>query len=161
MHYLLRCSANIFSCTCTNPGYCSYFKHDCTNTSVTAYYPTVPAPPSNPNHYPPVPPGNPAHYPPAPPGHAALPQRELSNAAAAFSSHLSTGLGFDHNLGYQQLTMEQLRNNTWVLIQADRMLQNGTQNEPLLNPLTGMGAALGVATNNVSTVDQLYAATKF
>ena len=51
-YHLLRCSANIFSCTCTNPGYCSYFKHDCTNTSVTAYYPTVPAPPSNPNHYP-------------------------------------------------------------------------------------------------------------
>ena len=47
------------------------------------------------------------------------------------SSHLSTGLGFDHNLGYQQLTMEQLRNDTRVLIEADRMLQDGTQNVPL------------------------------
>jgi hypothetical protein len=37
-------------------------------------------------------------------------------------------------------------------------LLNSTHNVPPLNPLAGMGAALGV-NNQVSTVDQLYAAT--
>ena len=129
--------------------------------SVPAYYPSAPpAPPtSNPAYYQqPAPPGNPAQHLPLQAGHAPLTPRELSHAAAALNSHLSTGLGFDHNLGYQQLTMEQLRRDPRVLTEADRLLQTGTQNVPPLNPLSGMGAALGAA-NNVSTVDQLYAAT--
>ena len=137
--------------------------------SVPAYYPSAPAPPSNPAynnpvlpgnpaHHPHVQPGNPGHHPHVQPGHTAVPPRDLSNAAAALNSQLSTGLGFDHNLGYQRLTMDQLRSDPRVLGDADRLLQNGTQNVHPLNPLNGMGTALG-AGNNVSTVDQLYAAT--
>ena len=43
-------------------------------------------------------------------------------------------------------------------MEADRLLQQGVNNVPPLNPLTtGLGGAIGM--NNVSTVDQLYAAT--
>ena len=57
--------------------------------------------------------------------------------------------------------MEQLRSDPWVPGEAGRLLQNGIQNVPPLNPLAGMGwgGALGIAANNVSTVDQLYATT--
>ena len=55
--------------------------------------------------------------------------------------------------------MEQLRNDPTVLGLANRQLQNSMQNVPALNPLAGMGAALGVPASNVSTVDQLYATT--
>ena len=87
-----------------------------------------------------------------------LPPPSLANAAAALNSHLSTGLGYNHNLGYQPLTMDQLRGNIGVTVEADRMLQQGIRNVPPLNPVAGMAGAVG-ATNNVSTVDQLYAAT--
>ena len=86
----------------------------------------------------------------------------VSAAASALTSHLSTGLGHTHNLGYQALTMDQLRRDPNLLAEANRLLNNTTQNIPPLNPLAGMGAAMGAAlgaASNVSTVDQLYAAT--
>ena len=86
-----------------------------------------------------------------------LPPSSLVNAAASLNSHLSSGLGYSHNFGYEPLTMEQLRRDTRVAMEADRLLQHGVSNVPPLNPLTtGMGGAVGT---NVSTVDQLYAAT--
>ena len=87
-----------------------------------------------------------------------LPPTSLANAAAALNSHLSSGLGYNHNLGYQPLTMEQLRNDNRVVLEADRLLQQGVNNVHPLNPLAA-GMAGNVAGNNVSTVDQLYAAT--
>lgn len=90
---------------------------------------------------------------------APVPPPSLANAAAALNSHLSTGLGHSHNLGYQPLTMEQLRGNLGVTVEADRMLQQGISNVPPLNPIAGMTGTVGNNTNNVSTVDQLYAAT--
>ena len=87
-----------------------------------------------------------------------LPPSSLASAAAALNSHLSSGLGYNHNFGYQPLTMEQLRRDDRITSEADRLLQQGVNNVPPLNPLaTGLGGA--VAMNNVSTVDQLYAAT--
>ena len=86
-----------------------------------------------------------------------LPPASLANAAAALNTHLSTGLGYNHNLGYQPLTMDQLRSNQGVTVEADRMLQEGIRNVPPLNPIAGMTVA--ASATNVSTVDQLYAAT--
>ena len=91
----------------------------------------------------------------------ASPPQIVSSAAATLNSHLNTGLGHQHNLGYSALTMDQLRSNPTLL--ANQMLTESLNAvPPLNNPLAGMGAALGAAggvRTNVSTVDQLYAAT--
>ena len=93
------------------------------------------------------------------PSATALPPSSLANAAAALNSHLSAGLGYTHNFGYQPLTMEQLRSDNRVSLEADRLLQQGVNNVHPLNPLTTSGMVGNVGVNNVSTVDQLYAAT--
>ena len=79
---------------------------------------------------------------------APVPPPSLANAATALNSHLSTGLGHSHNLGYQSLTMEQLRSNLGVTVEADRMLQQGISNVPPLNPTAGMTRTVGSNTNN-------------
>ena len=87
------------------------------------------------------------------------PPQVLTNAAAALSSHLNTGLGHQHNLGYQPLTINQLRSNPAVAVEADRMLQAGIQSVPPLNPTPGLSFTDSTYNNQVSTVDQLFAAT--
>ena len=118
------------------------------------------APPVPVDPQPPVPV---APAPPGPPGASIVSAPHIvSNAAATLNSHLNTGLGHNHNMGYHALTMDQLRSNPHLLSEANNLLNVNTQEVPPLNPLTGMGAALGaigVRPNNVSTVDQLYAAT--
>ena len=86
----------------------------------------------------------------------------VASAAASLSSHLQSGLGHNHNFGYSGLTMDQLRNNPAVVSDANRLLATSTHNVPPLNPLAGMGQALGTLNgghNQVNSVDQLYAAT--
>ena len=97
-----------------------------------------------------------------PVGVPTTPPQVLSNAAAALQSHLNSGLGHQHNLGYQPLTMDQLRSNSHVVADANRMLHENVQNVPPLNQFAGIsplgGSAVSVR-NQVSTVEQLYAAT--
>ena len=126
--------------------------------------PSAPPVPADPQ--PPVPSVPQPPVPSAPalpgPGNVSAPQI-VTNAAATLTSHLNTGLGHNHNLGYQALTMDQLRSNPHLLNEANNLLNVSTLEVPPLNPLSGMGATLGAAggvrPNNVSTVDQLYAAT--
>ena len=85
----------------------------------------------------------------------------VSSAAAALSSHLQTGLGHQHNLGYQALTMDQLRSDQAVVAQANRLLASSTSSVPPLNPMFGLGGTqnLGLGSNQVTSVDELFAAT--
>ena len=86
----------------------------------------------------------------------------VASAAASLSSHLQSGL--QDNFGYSGLNIEQLRSNTAVVSEANRVLASSTAGVPPLNPhpLTGMGAALGMpgnGNNQVTSVDQLYRVT--
>ena len=86
----------------------------------------------------------------------------VSSAASALSAQLQSGLGHQHNLGYTSLTMDQLRADQDVLNRANRMLADSTRGVAPLNPLDGMGSALGTLgsrRNQVISVDELYAAT--
>ena len=89
-----------------------------------------------------------------------VPTQSLANAALALNSHLNTGLGQNHNLGYEPLTLEQLRRDPRTAHSAELLLQQEVRNIAPLNPLSGMGQSSGTS-NQVSnsTVDQLYAAT--
>ena len=90
------------------------------------------------------------------------PPQVVASAAASLTAQLQSGLGHSHNLGYESLTMDQLRNNAAVVSEANRILANATHQVPPLNPLSGMGQALGTLSggnNLVSSVDALYAAT--
>ena len=84
----------------------------------------------------------------------------VQTADASFAGHLQSGLGHDHNSGYNGLTMEQLRRNPTVVSEANLVLAGITTAVP---PLSGMGAAMGNSglqrTTQVNSVDQLYAAT--
>ena len=84
----------------------------------------------------------------------------VQTADASFAGHLQSGLGHDHNSGYNGLTMEQLRPNPTVVSEANLVLAGITTAVP---PLSGMGAAMGNSglqrTTQVNSVDQLYAAT--
>ena len=119
----------------------------------------------------------PPSYPTAPPSYPAAPSAPppptfstpataphlVSSAAASLSSHLQAGLGHQHNFGYQGITMNDLRSNQAMVTEANRVLANSTLNVPPLNPLAGMGVAIGnlnsSGQNQVTSVDQLYSAT--
>ena len=82
---------------------------------------------------------------------------QVSNAAAALNAQMSVNLG-PPQAAYQPLNMGQLRSDPQIAMNAERLLQNNIQNVPPLNPWAAHGApASGVS--QVSTVDQLYAAT--
>jgi hypothetical protein len=85
----------------------------------------------------------------------------VSSAAASLSAALQAGLGMQHNYGYSGLTMDNLRSNPGIASQAAAVLASATQGVPPLNPLAGMGAALGTLRNDqvINSVDQLYLAT--
>ena len=86
----------------------------------------------------------------------------VTSAATSLASQLQTGLGHHHNFGYQALTMDQLRSDQAVLAEANRLLANSNRNVPPLNPLAGMGEAMGTlrgGNSQVPSVDQLFAAT--
>lgn len=122
--------------------------------------PTTPQAPAAPP--PPVPSAPPAPGQPGADNVSASAPQIVTSAAATLNSHLNTGLGHQHNLGYQALTMDQLRSNPNLLANANQLLTESVHGVPPLNPLAGMGAALGATGGvrlNVSTVDQLYAAT--
>ena len=90
------------------------------------------------------------------------PSQVVANAAAALNAQLSSGIGHRHNMGYEALTINQLRADQNVSGNANRLLNSAVQNVPPLNPLNDMGAAAVSGSNsstNVSTVDQLFAAT--
>ena len=122
--------------------------------------PSAPQAPAAPS--PPVPSAPPQPGQPGADTVSATPPQIVTNAAASLTSHLNTGLGHQHNLGYSALTMDQLRSNPGLLANANMLLNENINAVPPLNPLAGMGATLGAvggARPNVSTVDQLYAAT--
>ena len=91
------------------------------------------------------------------------PPHVLQTAASQLASHLQSGLGHQHNFGYNGLTMDQLRSNPGVVSEANRLLATTTSAVPPLNPLEGMGMDLGRLgahrQGQVTSVDQLYAAT--
>ena len=90
------------------------------------------------------------------------PPQVVASAAARMTAQLQSGLGHSHNMGYENLTMEQLRSNAAIVSEANRILANHTSTVPPLNPLSGMGQALGTLSggnNSVSSVDALYQAT--
>ena len=83
----------------------------------------------------------------------------VASAAAGLAADLQAGLGHA-NHGYSGLTMDRLRSDPAIVSQANAVLNASTQNVPPLNPLAGMGAALGTLRNEqVISVDALYAAT--
>ena len=90
------------------------------------------------------------------------PPQVVASAAARMTAQLQSGLGHSHNMGYENLTIEQLRNNAVIMSEANRILASHTSQVPPLNPLSGMGQTLGTLTggnNSVSSVDALYQAT--
>ena len=90
------------------------------------------------------------------------PSFEVENAAAALNAQLSSGLGHSHNMGYEALTINQLRADQNISGNANLMLNNTVQSVPPLNPLSGLVPAAATGSynsSNVSTVDQLYNAT--
>lgn len=86
----------------------------------------------------------------------------VATAAANLTAALQSGLGHHHNYGYGGLTMENLRSNPALVSQAADVLAAATQQVPPLNPLQGMGQALGTLQNNqvINNVSDLYSATK-
>ena len=89
------------------------------------------------------------------------PPHYVTNAASQLNSHLNSRLGHSHNLGYQPLTLEQLRRDPATSSNAEVLLQHEIRNVAPLNPSGAMGNLSGISLmpNQVSTVDQLYAAT--
>ena len=88
------------------------------------------------------------------------PPPHVTNAAVSLNSQLNSGLGHIHNLGYQPLTLDQLRKGPATSANADILLHQEVRNVAPLNP-AGVGSLPGVAvqSNQVRTVEQLYAAT--
>ena len=84
----------------------------------------------------------------------------VASAAAGLAADLQGGLGHN-NLGFNGLTMDMLRSNPAIVTRANDALNVATHNVPALNPLAGMGAALGTLRQDqgVSSVSDLYAAT--
>ena len=83
----------------------------------------------------------------------------VASAAAGLAADLQAGLGHT-NQGYSGLTMDLLRSDPATVSRANAVLNASTHNVPPLNPLAGMGAALGTLRNDqVISVDALYAAT--
>ena len=95
------------------------------------------------------------------PARQGQPPQYVTNAATSLNSHLNSGLGHSHNLGYQPLTLDQLRRDPTTVANAESMLQREISDVAPLNPLASMGNSIGtpIMHNQVSTVDQLYAAT--
>ena len=69
----------------------------------------------------------------------------VTSAAASLTADLHTSLG-QSNYGYSGLTIDQLRANPAIATEAAALLANATRDVPSLNPLSGMGAALGLQT---------------
>ena len=87
--------------------------------------------------------------------------RMVTSAAANLSAALQSGLGTQHNYGYSELTIDQLRQNPGLVQQAATVLGNATRNVPPLNQV-GVAASLPgnlQANRQVTSVDQLYQAT--
>ena len=89
--------------------------------------------------------------------------RVIADAAAILNTNLQSSVAATGQ-GYTGLTMETLRSDPHLVSRANTMLANATRNVPPLNPLVGMGEALGhhhggLQSSQVSTVDQLYRAT--
>ena len=84
--------------------------------------------------------------------------QQLVNAASALTAHLRTNVQQEQNLGSQELTIGALRKDSAISEAANRQLFNHVHDVPALNPSPADGINR-LASNNVSTVDQLYAAT--
>ena len=101
---------------------------------------------------------------PAPPpiittAHHTTAPHVVASAAAGLAADMQAGLGHS-NHGYSGLTMDLLRSDPAIVSRANAVLNATTQSVPPLNPLAGMGAALGTLRNDqVISVDALYAAT--
>ena len=83
----------------------------------------------------------------------------VTSAASSLTAALQGGLGHLNNYGYTGLTIDQLRANPGIASQAASVLSAATQDVPPLNPLLGMGAALGQNDQVISSVEQLFRAT--
>jgi hypothetical protein len=83
----------------------------------------------------------------------------VTSAAAGLTAALQGGLGHLNNYGYTGLTIDQLRANPGIASQAAAVLSAATQDVPPLNPLLGMGVALGQTDQVISSVEQLFRAT--
>jgi hypothetical protein len=83
----------------------------------------------------------------------------VTSAAASLTAALQGGLGHLNNYGYSGLTIDQLRANPGISSQAVAALSAATQDVPPLNPLLGMGVALGQTDQVISSVEQLFRAT--
>ena len=113
-----------------------------------------PAPAISPNALPPVHPSPPIFS-----STTAAPNL-VTSAAASLTAALQAGLGHRDNYGYSGLTMDQLRSSNGITSDAANLLASATRDVHPLNPLAGMGQALGVQRDQViSSVDQLYQAT--
>ena len=83
----------------------------------------------------------------------------VTSAAASLTAALQGGLGHLNNYGYTGLNMDQLRANPVIASQAAATLAAATHDVPPLNPLHGMGAALGQTDQVINSVEQLFRAT--
>ena len=86
----------------------------------------------------------------------------VTSAAAGLTAALQGGLGHLNNYGYSGLTMDQLRANPGIVSQAAATLTAATNDVPPLNPLHGMGLALGQPAQPdqvINSVEQLFRAT--
>ena len=59
------------------------------------------------------------------------------------TAQLQSGLSHSHNMGYETLTIEQLRNNEAIMSEANRILASHISQVPPINPLSDMGHTLG------------------
>jgi len=116
--------------------------------------PFLPAPVTSSNAVPPVQPPQPIFS-----STTAAPHL-VTSAAASLGAALQAGLGHRDNYGYTGLSMTDLRQNTGISSEAANLLASATRDVHPLNPLAGMGQAIGVQRDQViSSVDQLYQAT--